>query len=78
VTTWTPWGELAWQLGGLEGYRLVEVEDRGRTVPGAAVWRQLIEDRPVLILLDELAPYLRVLKSSQEYGQMAGAVAPFL
>jgi hypothetical protein len=56
----------------------VEVEDRGRTVPGAAVWRQLIEDRPVLILLDELAPYLRVLKSSQEYGQMAGAVAPFL
>jgi predicted AAA+ superfamily ATPase len=56
----------------------VEAEDRGRTVPGAAVWRQLIEDRPVLILLDELAPYLRVLKSSQEYGQMAGAVAPFL
>jgi hypothetical protein len=78
VRTWTPWGELAWQLGGLEGYRLVEAEDRGRTVPGTAVWRQLIEDRPVLILLDELAPYLRVLKSSQEYGQMAGAVAPFL
>ena len=78
VTTWTPWGELAWQLGGPEGYRLLEAEDRGRTVPGAAVWRQLVGDRPVLILLDELAPYLRVLKSSQQYGQMAGAMAPFL
>lgn len=77
-TTWTLWGELACQLGGLEGYRLVEREDRERTVPGAAVWQRLLNDRPTLILLDELAPYLRALKTSPQYAPMAGALAPFL
>jgi hypothetical protein len=78
TTTWTPWGELAWQLGGAEGYRLIEADDRARTVPGATVWQRLLDDRPVLILLDELAPYLRALRSSPEYAPMAGALAPFL
>lgn len=77
-TTWTPWGELAWQLGGMEGYRLVEQDDRARTVPGAAIWPRLLGDKPALILLDELAPYLRALKTSQQYAHMAGAMAPFL
>jgi hypothetical protein len=77
-TTWTLWGELAWQLGGLEGYRVVERADRERTVPGAEVWHGLLEDRPTLILLDELAPYLRALKTSPQYAPMAGALAPFL
>ncbi|MDR7416919.1 MAG: DUF499 domain-containing protein [Armatimonadota bacterium] len=78
TVTWTPWGELAWQLGGPEGYRVVEAADRHRTVPGADVWRRLVADRPVLILLDELAPYLRALKTSPQYAHMAGALAPFL
>jgi len=78
TTTCTPWGELAWQLGGAEGYRLIEADDRARTVPGAAVWQRLLGDEPALILLDELAPYLRALKTSQQYAHMAGALAPFL
>lgn len=77
-TTWTLWGELAWQLGGLQGYELVKREDLERTVPGAAVWQRLLDARPTLILLDELAPYLRALKTSPQYAPMAGAIAPFL
>jgi hypothetical protein len=78
ITTWTPWGELAWQLSGAEGYRLIERDDRTRTVPGAAIWQQLLGEKPALILLDEFAPYLRALKTSQQYAHMAGAIAPFL
>ncbi|MDR7420480.1 MAG: DUF499 domain-containing protein [Armatimonadota bacterium] len=78
TTTWTPWGELAWQLGGKEAYRLLETDDRSRTVPGAAVWQRLLGDEPALIMLDELAPYLRALKTSQQYAHMAGSLAPFL
>ncbi len=78
ITTWTPWGELAYQLGGPGAYRLVEAEDRARTVPGAEVWRRILGEEPALILLDELAPYLRALRTSPEYRFMAGSLAPFL
>jgi hypothetical protein len=35
IRTFTPWGELAYALGGLEGYRSIEASDRGRRAPGA-------------------------------------------
>lgn len=56
----------------------MERDDRERTVPGAAVWQRLLDDRPALILIDEIAPYLRALKTSPQYAAMAGALAPFL
>lgn len=77
-TTWTLWGELAWQLGGQEGYGLVEQDDREWAVPGVPVLGRLLDGRPTLILLDELAPYLRVLKTSPQYAPRAGALASFL
>ncbi len=61
VTTYTLWGELAYQLGGRAAYRLVEESDhRTKTAPGRATLEQLVGERPVLILLDELARYLSV------------------
>lgn len=55
----TPWGELAFALRGESGYRLVEASDREGIAPGADTLRELIGSEPALILVDEIAPYLR-------------------
>ncbi len=55
----TPWGEIAFQLGGVEGFRLVEEHDRLLTAPGGDVInRMLPQGRPSLLLLDELMNYV--------------------
>nr|MBP8948680.1 ATP-binding protein [Promineifilum sp.] len=59
VITYTPWGELAYQLGGRAGYALVEASDRDRVAPGASLFERLIGQRPTLIMLDEIAATLR-------------------
>lgn len=59
----TLWGELAWQLGGREGYDLVAEADRTRTSPGAALVDLLKKYAPCLILIDEWIAYARQLYS---------------
>ena len=55
----TPWGELAWQLGGSEAFKLVEMHESQQTAPSSEVIRTLLpKDRPTLILLDELMNYV--------------------
>ncbi len=54
----TPWGYLAWQLGGKEAYEVVRADDEQRVAPGNDVWRKIIGDRPTLILLDEFLNYV--------------------
>lgn len=62
ATTYTLWGEMAYQLRGVEGYRILEASDQKRIAPGTQVLEKLISDVPTLIMLDELAHYLRVAK----------------
>ena len=54
----TPWGEIAYKLSGNIGYRRVDDSASG-SPPGADTLKELIGDRPTLILLDEMAVYLR-------------------
>lgn len=54
----TPWGEMAYGLAGRDGYRRVD-DDVDGSSPGADTLKELIGDGPTLILLDELAVYLR-------------------
>ncbi len=54
----TPWGYLAWQLGGYDAYSLVEINDQNRTAPGNNELRQILGDRPNLILIDEFLVYV--------------------
>ena len=54
----TPWGEIAYQLAGKMGYKRVNDNGTG-SAPGADTLKELLGDGPVLILLDELAVYLR-------------------
>jgi hypothetical protein len=57
----TIWGELAWQLGGAEGYAVVADADRTGTNPGAALRTLLSAYSPALILIDEWVAYARGL-----------------
>ena len=60
ATIKTLWGELAWQLGGNDGYALVKESDDNGTSPGKDVLRQLLEDySPCIVLMDELVAYIR-------------------
>jgi hypothetical protein len=52
----TLWGELAFQLGGKEGYELIRANDEAMTAP-KGVFGKVLEAYPGLILLDELADY---------------------
>jgi hypothetical protein len=57
----TIWGELAWQLGGPEGYALVADADVTSTPPGQALHELLARYAPALILIDEWVAYARTL-----------------
>ncbi len=57
----TVWGELAWQLGGAQGYALVADADRTSTPPGRALHTLLETYGPAVILIDEWVAYARSL-----------------
>ncbi|MGY4099564.1 Swt1 family HEPN domain-containing protein [Nocardia sp. R16R-3T] len=65
----TIWGELAWQLGGAEGYAVVAEADRERTLPGDALHKLLAAYSPAVILIDEWVAYARALVGND---QLAG------
>jgi hypothetical protein len=55
----TPWGELAWQLGDAEGFKVVEEHEKKQIAPSSEVIREFLpKDKPTLILLDELMNYV--------------------
>ena len=61
ITTHTLWGELAYQLGGVEGYELVRESDLSATNPGSALNELFRRYAPCLILIDEWVAYARQL-----------------
>src|SRR6202166_3191583 len=62
----TLWGELAWQLGGDEGYALVKDADTTGTSPGKNVLKTLLETyAPCVVLVDELVAYIRQFPNGQ-------------
>lgn len=55
----TPWGELAWQLSGAEGFAAVARHEQDQVAPSSEVIRKFLPtDRPALILMDELMNYV--------------------
>jgi len=62
----TLWGELAWQLGGPDGFAMVREADATGTSPGKAVLQQLLEAyAPCVVLMDELVAYIRQFPDGQ-------------
>ena len=65
-TVHTLWGELAWQLGGAEGFALLQEADANGTSPGKDVLCTLLTNfAPCVVLLDELVVYVRQFVDSQ-------------
>ncbi|MGK7953055.1 MAG: DUF499 domain-containing protein [Xenococcaceae cyanobacterium] len=54
----TPWGYMAWKIGGAETYALLETEDQQRIAPGNDVLRKVFGNDPVLLLLDKFLVYV--------------------
>jgi predicted AAA+ superfamily ATPase len=57
----TLWGEIAWQLGGKEGYAMVAEDDKNSTNPGNTLKELFNRFSPCLILVDEWVAYARQL-----------------
>ena len=55
----TPWGEIAFQLAGEQGFQIMKEHDTQLVAPGGDVIRAILPtDRPCLILMDELMNYV--------------------
>ena len=55
----TPWGEIAYQLAGEQGFKVVEEHEKQMVAPAGDVIRKFIpKDKPCLILIDELMNYI--------------------
>ncbi|MGL5807064.1 MAG: hypothetical protein ACRC11_16760 [Xenococcaceae cyanobacterium] len=51
-STKTLWGEIAYQIGGIQGYQLLQGSDRSGISPGTSVLERLIAQKPTVIILD--------------------------
>jgi hypothetical protein len=58
------WGELAYRVAGIEGFRRVEESDKTHVAPGAETLKELFASKKVLILIDEVAVYLRKVEKA--------------
>ena len=54
----TPWGEIAWQLGGEDLFAAVADHDERGIAPAGDMLRRMLPDGPTLILVDELLNYV--------------------
>ena len=61
TTVRTLWGEIAWELGGKDGYKLVKEADQTCTNPGDALRELFNRYSPCLILIDEWVAYALAL-----------------
>ncbi|MDH2444533.1 DUF499 domain-containing protein [Amnibacterium sp. CER49] len=62
----TLWGELAWQLGGRDGYEIVREHDEKHTNPGGDLHVLLAKYAPAVILIDEWVAYARQLYGRED------------
>ena len=79
ITTYTLWGEIAYQIGGIDGYQLLRGSDESGISPGTSILERLADRQPTVIILDEIARYLRAAEA-KAVGQstLAKQVVAFL
>lgn len=62
LTTHTLWGDIAYQIGGVEGYQMVETADLAGVSPGSDTLLELLDQfGPALLIIDELVAFARNL-----------------
>ncbi len=66
-TTHTLWGDIAYQIGGLEAYNVLEKADLAGVSPGSDTLLKLLETYgPALLIVDELVAFARNLYNVSE------------
>jgi uncharacterized protein len=80
LTINTLWGEMAWQIGGEEGYRMLEKADQEGTSPGKSILADLFTRfSPCIVLMDETVAYIRQFVEGKAYaGGTFGSNMAFL
>ena len=69
----TMWGQLAYQLGGQEGYELVRTDDEAGTNPGDKLRELFRRYGPAVVLIDEWVAYARQLPDAGTDGRRVAA-----
>lgn len=81
IRTYSLWGELAYQLGGLEKYKIVQESDEAKAAIGGGQLEEVIGDQPTLIMLDEIARYMRAslaVQTANRQSTLADQTVAFL
>lgn len=75
----TLWGEMAAQIGP-EAFSAMETNDLDRTAPGTGTIKRAFGDQPTIVIIDEIAKYIRAVTSSgkEDVRRMAKAIPVFL
>jgi predicted AAA+ superfamily ATPase len=67
ITANTLWGEMAWQLLGDEGYKLLEASDKSGTAPGKDILADILKKAsPCVVLIDELQKFFSDLTPGKQ------------
>ncbi len=67
----TPWGELAWQLGGKASFDVVREHDaKGIPPAGDAIRAMIPPDKPALLLIDEVMNFVSATRKTPLAGRM--------
>jgi len=75
----TPWGDIAWQLGGRDLFALLEQHDSQGIVPGGEVLEKILTTEPTLILMDEVLSFMRRAREAGDpYAKMGSQFYSFL
>lgn len=79
ITAYTLWGAIGAQLGP-DAWAEVKKSDEERTPPGTGTIKKMIAGKPTVIIVDEIAQYLRVLSSagSDQVKALASSLPAFL
>lgn len=77
--TYTLWGEMAAQIGDA-AYEAMAANDAQRTAPGTGTIKAAFAGKPTIVIVDEIAKYLRAVSSSgsEDVRRMARAIPVFL
>lgn len=77
--TYTLWGEMAAQIGDAALHTMA-ANDAERTAPGTGTIKAAFAGKPTIVIIDEIAKYLRAVSSSgsEDVRRMARAIPVFL
>lgn len=77
--TFTLWGEMAAQIGG-GAFEAMAANDSQRTAPGTGTIKAAFGGKPTIVIVDEIAKYLRAVSSSgsEDVRRMSRAIPVFL